>query len=71
MISKRIPGLVPVRARRNKFRPVVYATYVPNSYLMQMAFVTSMLRFLQAGLTCEEPDEVEDSWKVQYSENGR
>jgi hypothetical protein len=47
------------------------ATYLPNSYLMQMAFVTSMLRFLQAGLTCEELDEVEDSWKVQYSENGR
>jgi len=38
---------------------------------MQMAFVTSMLLFLQAGLTCEELDEVEDSRKVQYSENGR
>ena len=63
--------LVPVRAGRNKFRPIVYAIYVPNSLLMQMAFVTSMLRFLQAGLTCEELDEIEDPWKVQYSENGR
>jgi hypothetical protein len=60
-----------LRSVRNKFRPIVYATYVPSSYLMQMALVTSMLRFLQAGLTCEELDEVEDSWKVQYSEHGR
>ena len=63
-----IAARVPVRAGRIQ---IPAATYLPNSNLMQMAFVTSMLRFLQAGLTCEELDEVEDSWKVQYSENGR